>query len=127
MNSLLRPRLSNDLPSRDGLLTRTAAIQRVEQTTQPPRRTLKGLPFYTMEEVATHNSAESCWLVVRGKVYDVTSFLPKHPGTPNAVLRHAGTDSTVDYDFHSAQTQALWEDFHVGYLEGYQKKSCTIS
>lgn len=30
----------------------------------------------TGDEVAKHNSAESCWVIVHGKAYDVTDFLP---------------------------------------------------
>jgi hypothetical protein len=30
----------------------------------------------TGEEVAKHNSRESCWVIVHGKAYDVTEFLP---------------------------------------------------
>lgn len=32
------------------------------------------LPKFSWEEVAKHNSAESLWLVVHDKVYDITSF-----------------------------------------------------
>jgi cytochrome b involved in lipid metabolism len=28
------------------------------------------------EEVAKHNSRDSCWVIVHGKAYDVTEFLP---------------------------------------------------
>jgi L-lactate dehydrogenase (cytochrome) len=28
------------------------------------------------KEVVQHNSKESCWVIVHGKVYDVTEFLP---------------------------------------------------
>jgi L-lactate dehydrogenase (cytochrome) len=27
-------------------------------------------------DVAQHNSRESCWVIVHGKAYDVTDFLP---------------------------------------------------
>ena len=33
------------------------------------------LPKYSWEEVAQHNSAESLWIVVQDKVYDVTKFM----------------------------------------------------
>lgn len=32
------------------------------------------------QEVAKHASAEDCWVVVNGKVYDLTAFAPNHPG-----------------------------------------------
>ena len=32
------------------------------------------------DEVAKHNNSESCYVIVHGKVYDVTEFLPEHPG-----------------------------------------------
>lgn len=30
----------------------------------------------TGDEVAKHNSKDSCWVIVHGKAYDVTEFLP---------------------------------------------------
>jgi L-lactate dehydrogenase (cytochrome) len=35
----------------------------------------------TGEEVAKHNSKDSCWVIVHGKAYDVTDFLPGMPPT----------------------------------------------
>ena len=32
-------------------------------------------PEYTLSEVAAHHDASSCWMVIRDKVYDVTSFI----------------------------------------------------
>ena len=32
------------------------------------------------EEVLKHNTVEDCWIVVNGKVYDLTNFAPNHPG-----------------------------------------------
>lgn len=34
----------------------------------------------TLAEVAQHNKADDLWIVVAGKVYDVTKFLSEHPG-----------------------------------------------
>ncbi|KAF2671616.1 putative mitochondrial cytochrome b2 [Microthyrium microscopicum] len=52
----------------------------------------------TLQEVSSHSSADSCWIVLYGKVYDVTAFAPSHPGGPEAILRVAGTDATEEYD-----------------------------
>ncbi|KAJ2894872.1 hypothetical protein MKZ38_007121 [Zalerion maritima] len=54
--------------------------------------------IFTAEEVATHNTAESCWVVLYGNVYDVTSFLPEHPGGSKIILKLAGRDATEEYD-----------------------------
>ncbi|VVT56842.1 uncharacterized protein SAPINGB_P005329 [Magnusiomyces paraingens] len=54
------------------------------------------MPSY--EEVAKHNSPESVWIIVHGKVYDVTAFLPEHPGGQKIILRYAGKDATAKFD-----------------------------
>jgi nitrate reductase (NAD(P)H) len=56
---------------------------------------------YTLCQVRRHCTAESCWLVAHGKVYDVTAMVKRHPGGQRSILRHAGADSTEDFDFHS--------------------------
>ncbi|KAJ7768469.1 FMN-dependent dehydrogenase-domain-containing protein [Mycena metata] len=48
--------------------------------------------------VAQHNSRESCWIIVHGKVYDVTEFLDEHPGGSKIILKYAGKDATQEYD-----------------------------
>merc|ERR1712127_709314 len=53
---------------------------------------------YTMEEVAKHNSKQSCWVVLDGKVLDVTSFLSEHPGGELAILTFAGKDATEEFN-----------------------------
>uniref|UniRef100_A0A7S1C712 Cytochrome b5 heme-binding domain-containing protein n=1 Tax=Bicosoecida sp. CB-2014 TaxID=1486930 RepID=A0A7S1C712_9STRA len=65
-------------------------------------------------QVARHNTADDLWLIAHGKVYDVTPFLNKHPGGTRSLLRHAGQDSTVDFDFHSRGAQAAWKGFRIG-------------
>ncbi|UPL02700.1 hypothetical protein LCI18_013634 [Fusarium solani-melongenae] len=39
-------------------------------------------------EVAEHNNADSCWVIVHGKAYDVTEFLPEHPGGKKIILKY---------------------------------------
>lgn len=53
---------------------------------------------YTYEDLQAHRSSSSCWVVLYGQVYDVTSFLPDHPGGSNIILQLAGTDATEEYD-----------------------------
>jgi L-lactate dehydrogenase (cytochrome) len=48
--------------------------------------------------VSKHNSAESCWVILYGHVYDVTDFISEHPGGSKIILQLAGTDATEEYD-----------------------------
>ena len=36
--------------------------------------------------LAGHNTAGDCWLVIHGKVYDVSQFMTDHPGGPESML-----------------------------------------
>merc|ERR1719230_948932 len=53
---------------------------------------------YTLEEVAKHNTKASCWVVLDGKVLDVTKFLTEHPGGELAILTFAGKDATEEFN-----------------------------
>ncbi|KAF2238318.1 putative mitochondrial cytochrome b2 [Viridothelium virens] len=53
---------------------------------------------FSYDEVSKHNTAESCWVVLYGNVYDVTEFVPQHPGGSKIILQLAGKDATEEYD-----------------------------
>ena len=47
-----------------------------------PGETVAGLPTYTMEEISKHNDpSSSVWATYKHGVYDLTKFVPTHPGT----------------------------------------------
>ncbi|KAG0163237.1 hypothetical protein DFQ28_000261 [Apophysomyces sp. BC1034] len=53
----------------------------------------------SLEEVAKHNTKSyDLWLIIHGKVYDLTEFVSQHPGGPNVILKYAGKDATDAYD-----------------------------
>ncbi|KAJ5835292.1 FMN-dependent dehydrogenase [Penicillium robsamsonii] len=52
----------------------------------------------TGAKVAEHNSKDSCWVIVHGKAYDVTEFLPEHPGGQKIILKYAGKDATEEFE-----------------------------
>lgn len=61
-------------------------------------RALRSFPTLTPPPVSKHNTPESCWVILYGHVYDVTSFLNEHPGGSKIILQLAGTDATEEYD-----------------------------
>jgi L-lactate dehydrogenase (cytochrome) len=54
--------------------------------------------MWSLSEVAKHNTAESCWIVINNSVYDLTDFLSAHPGGPEIILKYAGKDATIVYE-----------------------------
>ncbi|MCJ1316886.1 Cytochrome b2, mitochondrial precursor [Xylographa vitiligo] len=49
------------------------------------------------DEVAKHNNDKDCWVIIHGRAYDVTEFMPEHPGGPKIILKYAGKDATETY------------------------------
>ena len=49
---------------------------------------------YSLTEIGKHNKETDCWIVINGKVLDVTKFLAKHPGGKAAIMKYAGKDAT---------------------------------
>ncbi len=48
---------------------------------------------YTLDDVAKHNTKDDCWAVINGEIYDLTSFIPRHPGG-DEILRACGIDGS---------------------------------
>lgn len=67
-------------------------------------------------EVALHSSRNDCWTIIDGKVYDVTSFIPGHPGG-NAIAKACGIDATDNFkgvEKHSNGAVELLPTFLIG-------------
>ncbi|XP_072392396.1 cytochrome b5 reductase 4 isoform X2 [Diabrotica undecimpunctata] len=52
----------------------------------------------TKQELAKHNKMDDIWLAIRGRVYNVTAYVPFHPGGPDELMRAAGIDATSLFD-----------------------------
>ncbi|KAM3507581.1 hypothetical protein MY11210_007089 [Beauveria gryllotalpidicola] len=81
------------------------------------RKMSKKIP---VSEVRKHSSSDSCWIVVDGHVYDMTSFAPTHPGGAQIIYRYAGKDATDQYNAVHAPSlisKTLDSDHQVGRLD----------
>jgi len=75
---------------------------------------------YTLEECSKHRSEKDCWLIIHGKVYDVTKFLDEHPGGYDIVVAASGKDGTEDFEEigHSSTAKEMLADYYIGEYEG---------
>jgi cytochrome b involved in lipid metabolism len=64
---------------------------------------------YTLDEVRKHCHKNDLWIVIHGKVYDITSFLEEHPGGEEVLLEQAGQDATEAFEDvgHSEDARSL--------------------
>ncbi|KAK9910117.1 hypothetical protein M0R45_034092 [Rubus argutus] len=74
---------------------------------------------YHFDEVAQHKYKKDCWIIVSGKVYDVTSFLEEHPGGDEVLLLAADRDATDDFNDvgHSDSAREMMEKYYVGEVD----------
>lgn len=73
----------------------------------------------TLAEVSAHSSRTSCWSAINGNVYDLTSWIPKHPGGEQAILGICGIDGSSKFNgVHggAARQAAILAGFKIGVL-----------
>ncbi|XP_060209848.1 cytochrome B5-like protein [Lycium barbarum] len=105
------------------LLSLLIVIPRLySKSDQPKKVTLnaqnKAVKSYSKAEVALHNNRTDCWIIIKDKVFDVTSYVEEHPGG-DAILAHAGDDSTEGFygPQHATRVFEMIDDFCIGDLE----------
>jgi len=67
---------------------------------------------FSQSDVASHNKADSLWIVVDGDVYDLTKFQDDHPGGKKILQRVAGKDASKQF----------WKYHNDSILKKYQKQ-----
>eukprot|EP01094_Clydonella_sp_ATCC50884_P028195 TRINITY_DN8383_c0_g1_i1.p1 TRINITY_DN8383_c0_g1~~TRINITY_DN8383_c0_g1_i1.p1 ORF type:complete len:162 (+),score=63.71 TRINITY_DN8383_c0_g1_i1:289-774(+) len=111
----------------DEILPEFAAAAKAIETEQEEARAARllseGTPAlreFSREEVARHNTAEECWMVVEDRVYDVASFVDEHPGGRRVMERTAGSDVTNAFLSigHSKRARDLLRGMCIGKIEG---------
>jgi cytochrome b involved in lipid metabolism len=75
---------------------------------------------YDLAEIAKHDNAEDCWLLIDGKIYDVTPFIAggKHGGG-DAILEGCGIDSTELYKTRPMGSGTEHSETAYGYLDNF--------
>ena len=92
------------------------------------------LPLFSVEDVQLHNKEKDAWITHRGKVYDVSDFLERHPGGKDILVSYAGQDVTTlmtqpEIHQHTSFAYGWLGKYQIGRLKGNVSKRafCTAS
>jgi cytochrome b involved in lipid metabolism len=83
----------------------------------PARKTDRAI---SAAELARHASSETCWMAIRGDVYDLATYLPDHPTRPQVIEPWCGKDATEAYNTktkgrpHSSEADGLLTGYRIG-------------
>ncbi len=58
-------------------------------------------PFLTSSQLAAHSTAPDCYVAFQGKVYDITSYIPKHKNGQALLVPLCGTSEKFESAFTS--------------------------
>ncbi|CAA2965861.1 cytochrome b5 [Olea europaea subsp. europaea] len=74
---------------------------------------------YAYDEVSKHRAIKDCWLVIDGKVYDVSPFMDDHPGGDEVLLSSSGKDATADFEDigHSDSAKEMMDKYLIGTID----------
>lgn len=70
----------------------------VRRSTDLAQRRGRDLQRYRWSEIKRHDDVHDGWVVLRGKVYFVSPYLPYHPGGESILRRVLGKDITALYE-----------------------------
>ncbi|PKU63784.1 cytochrome b5 isoform X2 [Dendrobium catenatum] len=75
--------------------------------------------LHHFDDVSKHSATKDCWLIIHGKVYDVTPFMDEHPGGDEVLLAATKKDATNDFEDigHSNQARELMDKYCIGKID----------
>jgi len=108
----------------------STAATYVVSTTVSPESTLvsttttDGVSRFSLSEIALHNTTASCWLLISARVYDVSTYLTRHPAGTRTITPWCGKESTVAFatedgtGTHSSRAYGDLAEYEIGLFAG---------
>ncbi|MBI3671812.1 hypothetical protein HY249_03390 [Candidatus Azambacteria bacterium] len=118
------------IPFKDSYIkvgTKKQASQSADQAGGQPAFGV-GPANFSIDEIQKHNKKTDCWLVIKDNVYDVSEYVPMHPGGVSAISSNCGRESTSIFaSIHSNIAWDLLSGYKIGYVAGTEAASATTS
>lgn len=92
--------------------------RRARAVATPSRAPVDRATTYSREDVAEHAARDDLWVIIDGKVYDLTEYVDEHPGGADAIARNAGGDATTGFNGpqHPSRVFDIVDDYLIGAL-----------
>jgi monoamine oxidase len=111
----------NCISKLDTILLRPMNINTLKHT-----RKLGGKKFsrrnkkiFTLGEVQKHNNKKDAWTIIENKVYNISSWIPKHPGG-EIIMKAVGKDATqlfIEHGHPSYVKKTILPKYYIGNLK----------
>ena len=103
----------------DSVSGSTVSTPTTPTTSTAPQSTTPNTGSITLAQISSHSTRSSCWSAINGAVYDLTSWIPNHPGGEGTILGLCGRDGTQSYNGqHGGKTKVfnILTGFKIGIL-----------
>ena len=89
-------------------------------TTSQETTTQEATPTaYALSEISLHPDRSSCWSAINGNVYDLTSWIDRHPGGAERILSICGKDGSSAFSkkhLGEPKPEKMLASFKIGVL-----------
>jgi len=69
-----------------------------ESKPDPEQKPTQTPGTYTSAQISAHATKSDCWSIVGGNVYDLTSWVSRHPGGSSSIISMCGIDATSRFE-----------------------------
>ena len=68
-----------------------------------------------IEDISSHNSPKGAWVMYKGKVLDISSFIHTHPGGESILLPYIGLEISKAFESvgHSQFAESLLQTLYI--------------
>lgn len=96
----------------------TVKVQKGGKQDGKLKKSSKKQKKYTLDEVAKHNKKTDAWIVIDGKVADITQWIPKHPGG-EIIMKGVGKDASKLFHSigHDEYAKKMFKKYQIGILD----------
>lgn len=92
-------------PTSDPVPTPTSFANDVAQPPTPTPAPTPKPGTYTMADVEARNTPEQCWTAIQGSVYDLSTWVSRHPGGESPIKNLCGKDGSDRFAQKHGSTQ----------------------